>query len=111
MGLLDRFRGPRVRRVQAPVAHGIVLEGAQFIDVRNRREYKTGHAKGARNVALNTLPNVLHTLDRDRPVVCICHSGMRAGKAGQLLVRNGFEDVYNVGGGSMAWQGHGLPWE
>ncbi|MGB1697036.1 MAG: rhodanese-like domain-containing protein [Thermoplasmatota archaeon] len=111
MGWLGFNRGPKVQRINAPAALEHVQAGAQFIDVRNRREYKEGHAAGARNVALNTLPNVLHTLDASKPVVCICLSGVRSGKAAQLLIKNGFETVYNVGGGSAAWKGHGLPWE
>ena len=103
--------GPKVKRIPAPTAFTHIQSGAQFIDVRNRSEFKQGHATGARNIALNTLPNVLHSLDQAKPVVCICHSGMRAGKAGQLLLKNGFVTVYNVGGGSLTWKGHGLPWE
>ncbi len=111
MGFFDRFRGPKLKRVGAREAHEIVAAGAQFIDVRNRGEYRTGHARGAKNIALNALPNNLQNLDASRPVVCICQSGMRSGRAAQLLLRAGFEEVYNVSGGSAAWHAHGLPWE
>ncbi len=111
MGFFDLFKGPKVKRVSAPQAHDIIQQGAQFIDVRNRGEYNTGHAQGAKNIALHALPNNIKNLDPAKPVVCICASGMRSGRAAQLLVKNGFQDVYNVGGGSTAWHGHGLPWE
>lgn len=112
MGLLDMFRsGAKVQRVSAPQAHDIVQAGAQFIDVRNRSEYKQGHAVGAKNIVLGALENQIKKLDPERPVVCICASGMRSGRAAQMLIKNGFSEVYNVGGGSTAWHGHGLPWE
>lgn len=111
MGLFGFTRGPKVQRINAPAAQAHIQNGAQFIDVRNRREYKQGHAVGARNIALNALPNALQNLDPARPMVCICQSGIRSGKAAQILLKHGFEEVYNVGGGSSAWQGHGLPWE
>lgn len=104
-------KGPKVQRINAPAALQHVASGAQFIDVRNRGEFKTGHAEGAKNIALNMLPNQIKNLDADQPVVCICASGMRSGRAAQLLIKEGFQTVYNVGGGSAAWKGHGLPWK
>jgi rhodanese-related sulfurtransferase len=111
MGIFGFNRGPKVQRIIAPDAQEHIEKGAQFIDVRNRREFKQGHALGARNIALNALPNAMQNLDPSRQVVCICLSGVRAGKAAQMLIKHGFEEVYNVGGGSTAWKGHGLPWE
>lgn len=101
--------GPRVRTVPPSQAHLLVREGAQFVDVRNRAEYKEGHASGARNIALHVLPQRMPSLDPDKPVVVICHSGRRSLAAARLLVQNGFQ-VHNVSGGSQAWRSNGLPW-
>lgn len=109
MGLFG-FGGPKVQRIRPHDARAAMEAGAQLIDVRNRREYKAGHAAGARNIPVNTLPNVLHTLDVERPVICICASGVRAGRAGQLLIRNGFREVHNLGG-TGTWAAAGLPLE
>lgn len=116
MGLFDFLlgRGPRVQHLTPGAAHELLREHGetvQFLDVRNRREYKSGHAHGAKNVALNTLPNRLQHLDRDRPVVCICQSGGRSARAAHMLVKRGFETVYNVEGGSTAWKARRLPWK
>lgn len=112
MGLLARLFGrPRVRSINTAQAHTIVEEGAQFLDVRNRSEFRQGHAKGARNVALGALPNAMRRLDKERPVVCICQSGVRSGQAARRLVDAGFPEVYSVRGGSLAWAANGLPWE
>ncbi len=111
MGIFDFLGGASYKRVNVQEAHALVQGGAQFIDVRNRGEYRGGHAEGARNIALNALENQLKNLDKQQPVVCICQSGMRSGRAAQLLSKHGFEDVYNVQGGSAAWRARGLPWK
>ena len=111
MGLFARlFGGARYRTVHPTEARRLVEEGAQFIDVRNRGEFKEGHAQGARNLALHVLPQQLQSLDATRPVVVICRSGRRSAGASRLLADNGFEQVHNVSGGSLAWKSYGLPW-
>ena len=60
----------------------------------------------------------------DAPVVLICRSGKRSLEAGNLLIKNGFTEVYNVTDGFEGeldqdhhrstvggWRYHGLPWE
>ena len=110
MGLFSRFFTPAYRTVHPVEARKLVEAGAQFIDVRNRGEYKQGHAKGTRNLALNVLPQQVKSLDAAKPVVVICRSGRRSAGAAKFLARNGFNDVHNVSGGSLAWKSYGLPW-
>ena len=58
------------------------------------------------------------------PILLICRSGKRSLEAGNLLVKEGFCDVYNVAEGFEGeldeqhhrsarggWRFHGLPWE
>ena len=44
----------------------------------------------------------------DVPVVAVCRSGNRSGKAAELLARGGI-DVVNMAGGMTAWAAAGLP--
>ncbi|MFA5943098.1 MAG: rhodanese-like domain-containing protein [Candidatus Thermoplasmatota archaeon] len=110
MGLFARLFGSGYRNVPPVEAKKLVEAGAQFIDVRNRGEYKEGHAQGARNLALNVLPQQVHALDAAKPIVVICRSGRRSAGAAKFLAKNGFTDVHNVSGGSLAWKSYGLPW-
>lgn len=110
MGLLSRLFGARYKTIHPIEARRLVDAGAQFLDVRNRAEFKEGHAKGARNLALHVLPQQLQSLDAARPVVVICRSGRRSAGASRLLADNGFGEVHNVSGGSLAWKSYGLPW-
>jgi rhodanese-related sulfurtransferase len=38
-----------------------------------------------------------------RPIVCICHHGMRSAQVAVSLQRHGIEPVYNLAGGIDAW--------
>ncbi|WP_067620511.1 rhodanese-like domain-containing protein [Alicyclobacillus acidiphilus] len=75
----------------------------QYIDVREPGEFRNGHIQGFRNIPLGQLKRRLGELDRDKPVVVMCHSGMRSAQAARLLVKQGFSDVRNVSGGMLAW--------
>lgn len=103
-------KGPKMQRANAAQAHALVQAGAQFIDVRSRSECASGVPAGAKNIPLPTLEAQLQHLDPNLPVVCICAAGMRSASACRLLLKNGFEDVHNVTGGTMAWKAAGLPW-
>ncbi|HFD80068.1 MAG TPA: rhodanese-like domain-containing protein [Gammaproteobacteria bacterium] len=86
-------------------------ENALFLDTREDREYKEGHIAGAVHIPLRQLSQRLGELEkyRGRPVILYCRSGNRSGSAGRLLRKNGFENVYNLAGGIVAWQKADLP--
>ena len=65
-----------------------------------------GHAPGAVHMPLGSLdPRQFRT---DVPVVAVCRSGNRSGKAAELLAQGGI-DVVNMAGGMTAWAAAGLP--
>lgn len=116
---------------------------AVLIDVRSSMEYLfVGHAKGSVHVPWIDEPDwtvdpnfpahvrqvMLGGLscsdDSCTPVVLICRSGKRSQEAGEVLVKNGFPEVYNVLEGFEGeldhdhhrsthggWRFHDLPWE
>ncbi len=75
----------------------IIDEGATVLDVRTKSEYAGGHVKGSINIPLDVLQSNMKKLDKSKPVVTCCASGMRSGTAKGILERNGFT-VYNGGG-------------
>ena len=83
----------------------------QLIDVREEFEYQQGHVVGARSVPIHTLPQALDSLrlDPQRPIVAICLSGHRSIPAFRLLKSKGYEQVYSLAGGMMAWRRDQLP--
>lgn len=76
----------------------LLQDGAQIIDVRTKEEYQQGHIKGSINIPLNNLSNHILKLERNRPFITCCASGMRSASAKSLLNSNGFEKVHNGGG-------------
>jgi rhodanese-related sulfurtransferase len=83
-------------RPESEVAKAI-RQGACILDVRMAFEAKKGMAPGATNISLLELNRRLGELPRDRTIVTYCQTGGRAGKARDILERNGFK-VINGGG-------------
>lgn len=87
-------------------------EGVQLIDVRTPVEYREVHVPFAKNYPLDQLdPAKVSMLRKDpsQPLYVICRSGSRAGKAIEKLESAGLQNLVNVEGGTMAWDGAGLP--
>lgn len=79
-----------------------IREGATILDVRTKTEFEGGHLRKAINIPLDSLPKHLGDLDKNKPVITCCASGMRSGSAKRMLKAQGFE-VIN-GGGWMSLQ-------
>jgi rhodanese-related sulfurtransferase/rubrerythrin len=77
-----------------------------LIDVRQEWEYKEFHLPGARHIPLADLLDRVSEIPLDKPVLVYCLSGGRSRVAASLLEGQGFEDVTDMIGGIMAWQGH-----
>ena len=76
--------------------------GATLIDVRRPDEWDEAHIDAATLITLDTLPDHVDELPRDRPILVICKSGGRSAAATQALNEAGF-DATNVAGGMLAW--------
>jgi glyoxylase-like metal-dependent hydrolase (beta-lactamase superfamily II)/rhodanese-related sulfurtransferase len=89
-------------------------EGAdlQLLDVRRESEYESGHVPRARLAPLAELQaNALDRLDPGQPVAVICAGGYRSSAATSLLESRGFQELYNVTGGTSAYVEAGYPVE
>ncbi len=75
----------------------LIANGAQIIDVRTPKEYKTGHIKGSKNIPLDKLNSQISKINKTKPVITCCASGMRSGSAKGILSKAGF-NVHNGGG-------------
>ena len=54
-------------------------------------------------IPLQQLPARVAELPAARPLVCVCHHGVRSLHAAAWLERVGYSDVYNLAGGIDAW--------
>jgi rhodanese-related sulfurtransferase len=78
-------------------------EDVVLIDVRTSDEYNSGHIPQSKLYPLQTLEAQLNELDKNKKILVICRSGNRSQSASDILVNNGFKEVYNIEGGVQAW--------
>ena len=84
------------------------LRASDVLDVRREGEWQAGHIPQVQCRALDTFPQGLPAIDRERPVVVHCKSGYRSMIGCSLLERAGYRNVINVAGGFDAWHAAGL---
>jgi len=87
-------------------------EKGVLVDVSEPEEYAAGHAAGSRNVPFGQLekPKELPS-NKALPILLLCPTGARAGRAVTLLRKAGYENAVAVAGGTPAWREAGLPVE
>lgn len=73
-----------------------------LLDVRKIEEFKQSRLAGAKHIFLGELQDRIDEIDREKPVVTFCGSGMRAIVAASILKRHGFEEVENSLGSMLA---------
>ncbi len=83
----------------------------RVIDVRERDELvgELGHVEGVEWLPLRDLAREAETWDPKEPVVLVCRSGRRSGRAALYLESLGFSEVASVTGGMIAWHARELP--
>ena len=82
-----------------------------LVDVRTANEFTGGHLPGAINVPLSEISRRTDDIPADKPVVVVCATGNRSKSAAGKLTNAGFDTVYNLKGGTIAWMRHGHPLE
>lgn len=86
-------------------------ENAVVLDVRDEKDYKSGHILNAIHVPMGLLEGQLGKLEkyRETPVIVCCRTGQVSQGSCTLLAKNGFAKLYNLRGGMMGWTGANLP--
>jgi rhodanese-related sulfurtransferase len=113
--LIYSFIGSRLRGYKTVNAAGatqlINHDDAIVLDVREENEYRNGHIVNAVHMPISYLNDRMDELEKykDKNLIVSCKSGQRSGHACALLKKKGFENVYNLSGGMMAWQSDNLP--
>lgn len=82
-----------------------------LLDVRTKSEFKNGHLPEAGNLNYYALDfrKKLILLPRNQPIYLYCNTGYRSEKAAEILIENGYTDVYNLQHGIMEWELLNLP--
>lgn len=85
-----------------------------LVDVREPGEFEEVRAKNAVNVPLGEVNgDRVRSIGADltSDIFLICRSGARSMRAAESLESAGFENLYNVEGGTLAWVDANLPHE
>jgi rhodanese-related sulfurtransferase len=87
-------------------------EKGVLIDVSEPEEFAKGHAVGARNIPFGQLEGHKSLpSNKALPLVVVCPTGARAGRAAGMLRKLGYEKAQVLAGGLKAWREANLPVE
>ncbi|HQR21900.1 MAG TPA: MBL fold metallo-hydrolase [Burkholderiaceae bacterium] len=87
------------------------LGQVHVLDVRESSELldSPGAIAGCQRIPLSALRERLAEIPGDKPVVAVCHAGMRSGQATVILRSGGLTRCANLRGGMVLWSQLGLP--
>lgn len=88
-------------------------EKAVVVDVCESTEFAAGHVVGAKNIPLAELEGKLPAVVKNKatPIILVCKSGARSGRAVAMAKKLGFEKVLSLSGGMASWRSANLPIE
>lgn len=100
--------------VLAPAAYAEMMqnESGVLLDVRTAEEYAEAHLEGAIQLdyyETESFSAALDDMDKSKTYYIYCRSGSRSSTAQNMMVAKGFEKVYNLDGGILAWRKAQLP--
>lgn len=81
----------------------IVNEAIQIIDVREEWEQPKVEALNAINIPLQTIPENLDKIDKNKKTVIFCQHGVRSLHAIDYLKQQGYNNLTNLTGGIVTW--------
>ena len=83
-------------------------DSLRVIDIRQPAELNAGIIPGAEALPMHIIPLRMDELKRDEKLVMVCRSGARSAQACMYLQQQGYENVFNLRGGMIAWAGSGF---
>jgi rhodanese-related sulfurtransferase len=96
------------KTISVAEAKELLGSGATLVDVRSAQEWRSGRAPQAKHVPLDRLQASTAGIQKTRPVIAVCASGVRSASAARLLASQGYE-AYSLRGGMNAWRQAGEP--
>ena len=81
------------------------------VDIRNSKEFNTGHLTNALNIPLADLDRRISELDKHKqhPVIVVCNLGQTSGTACRKLKSAGFTNAVRLSGGISEWRAQSMP--
>ncbi len=98
IALADRIDVRTLKKLLDTNTNDLVL-----LDVREDYEYALCKLENALHIPMNSIPQHLNAIPKDKNVVVYCHHGMRSASIVHFLKSNGFDKVSNLEGGIHSW--------
>ena len=107
--LEGRRAGPTVTPQQ--VSQMINKQAAVVVDVRDSKEFGTGHIVDAINIPQAKLGDRMVELEKHKtvPIIIVDKQGVASSAPGKALKAAGYERVFRLSGGMLEWSGQNLP--
>lgn len=80
-------------------------EDMVIVDLREPELFATGRVPTAINIPFAEINKRYTGLPKEKKIVFICHTGRMGTESGQLLLDNGYKEVFNLEGGMAKWTG------
>lgn len=74
-----------------------------LVDVRESWELERCKIDNCLHIPMNSIPESLHKLQFNLPIIVYCHHGMRSMQVVNFLASRGYNHVLNLEGGIHAW--------
>ncbi len=74
----------------------------QLLDIREAHELDICEI-GGEHIPMGAVLDNINRISKDKQVIIHCRSGARSGAICKTLEANGFNNVYNLKGGIIAW--------
>lgn len=111
--LTSCFAQEKSRDLQATVFQEKIAQKDEvlLLDVRTMKELEKGMIPGASHIDFynKDFKQLIGSIDKDKQVYLYCASGGRSSEAANILRSMGYQNVYNLEGGFIAWKLAGLP--
>jgi rhodanese-related sulfurtransferase len=85
-------------------------ESIYILDTREDAEFNTSSIKGAIQVGYDNFDiKSTNSFDKNATIIVYCTIGARSENIGERLLKDGFQNVYNLYGGLIYWKNQGYP--
>ena len=86
-------------------------EDATVVDIRAKKDFKTGHITNSVNIPYADIDRRVGELEphKSKPVIIVCNLGQTASGAVKKLTEAGFSNVQRLSGGITEWKAQNLP--
>lgn len=110
--LIPMLKDAQSHATQVTPSQAVMLLNRQhaiIVDIRESAELNTGFIENSKHIPLGELSKRLGEIEKykSKPVILVCETGARSGKALNELRKAGFTQTFNLGGGLKAWKDAG----